>query len=37
MTESVKGQEGEDAEIVADRRRSSMIRLSMGEEMQAGV
>lgn len=34
---SLHGQEGEDAEIVADRRRSSMIRLSMGEEMQAGV
>lgn len=34
---SLHGQEGEDAETVADRRRSSMIRLSMGEEMQAGV
>lgn len=34
---SLHGQEGEDAEIVADRRRSSMIRLSMSEEMQAGV
>lgn len=31
------GREGEDAETVADRRRSSMIRLSMSEEMQAGV
>lgn len=34
---SLFGREGEDAQTVADRRRSSMIRLSMSEEMQAGV